>query len=69
MELLSKEPNDKTIYNKMTKYFTTRLQKKSNIVFVVLITEQKNIYIGASDDDISFLKRLWNTILNILVSI
>lgn len=57
MELLSEEPNDKTIYNKMTKYFTINIEKKQ-YSFCSAHYGTEIYIIGASDDDISFFQEI-----------
>ena len=55
-ELLADEPADKDIYNKMTKYFTIRVYRKSRIFSSEHYGTE--IYLSGADDDISFISKV-----------
>ena len=54
-ELLSENPTDKSIYNKMTKYFTINVEHEQ-IKFCSAHYGTEMYLIGASDDDIAFFQ-------------
>ena len=54
-ELLSENPTDKSIYNKMTKYFTINVERKQR-KFCSEHYGTELYLIGVSDDDITFLQ-------------
>ena len=56
-EILSDEPADKSLYNKMTKYFTINVTNKT--LFFCSAHYGTEMYIrGASQEDISFFQRI-----------
>ncbi len=54
-ELLSEDPLDKSIYNKMTKYFTINVTHKQRL-FCSAHYGTEIYIVGASDDDIALFK-------------
>lgn len=54
-ELLSENPTDKSIYNKMTKYFTITVEREER-KFCSAHYGTEIYLIGVSDDDIAFLQ-------------
>ncbi len=58
-ELLSENPTDKSIYNKMTKYFRINVEgEERKLCSAHYGTEM--YFIGVSDEDIIFVKNLMN---------
>ena len=58
-ELISENPTDKSIYNKMTKYFTINVEcERRKLCSAHYGTEM--YLIGVSDEDIVFVKNLMN---------
>ena len=55
LELLSEDPTDKSIYNKMTKYFTINAEHEG-CKFCSAHYGTEMYLIGVSDDDIAFFK-------------
>ena len=53
LELLSESPSDKSIYNKMTKYFTINVEREGR-KFCSAHYGTEIYLIGVSDDDIAF---------------
>jgi len=58
-ELLSENPTDKSIYNKMTKYFTINIEHE-HFKFCSAHYGTEMYLIGVSDDDIAFFKAVMN---------
>lgn len=58
-ELLSENPTDKSIYNKMTKYFTINAEHEG-CKFCSAHYGTEMYLIGVSDDDIAFFKAVMN---------
>ena len=56
-ELLSENPTDKSIYNKMTKYFTINTEHEGR-KFCSAHYGTEMYFVGVSDDDIAFLKNV-----------
>ena len=56
-ELLSENPTDKSIYNKMTKYFTINAEREG-IKFCSAHYGTEIYLIGVSDDDITFFQNV-----------
>ena len=55
LELLSENPTDKSIYNKMTKYFTINAEREG-VKFCSAHYGTELYLIGVSDNDIAFLQ-------------
>jgi len=58
-ELISENPTDKSIYNKMTKYFTINVECKGRKLCSAHYGTEMYL-IGVSDEDIVFVKNLMN---------
>ncbi len=56
-ELLSEKPTDKSIYNKMTKYFTINVEREGR-KFCSAHYGTEMYLTGVSDDDIAFFKNV-----------
>ncbi len=56
-ELLSENPTDKSIYNKMTKYFTINVEREQR-KFCSAHYGTEMYLIGVSDDDIAFFQNV-----------
>ena len=57
LELLSEDPTDKSIYNKMTKYFTINVEHKG-CKFCSAHYGTEIYLIGVSDEDIAFFQNV-----------
>ena len=57
LELLSENPKDKSIYNKMTKYFTVNIER-GGLKFCSAHYGTEMYFVGVSDDDIAFFKNV-----------
>lgn len=57
LELLSDNPTDKSIYNKMTKYFTLNIEHKGR-KFCSAHYGTELYLIGVSDEDIAFFRKV-----------
>lgn len=55
LELLSENPTDRSIYNKMTKYFTINVER-GRLKFCSAHYGTEMYLIGVSDDDIAFFQ-------------
>ncbi len=57
VELLSENPTDKSIYNKMTKYFTINVEREHR-KFCSAHYGTEMYLIGVSDEDVAFFKNV-----------